>query len=901
MPDSKLFLPEHGGDRLAMAAFSGKAADDILDFSVNVRPDGVPDHVALALTKAMTRADAYPSPRGEEAVAAAAARWGLPPEAIVFGNGTSELFLALARALRAEGTPCAGIPEPAFNEYAASCRRAGLATRHPACRLVTLDRPAAPGSARKLLDWRLPEEEILGLPEGAALFLANPGNPAGTFLSPKALLRLMGLRPDLVWVLDEAFVSYAGRDSLVSFLPLLARHLAEPGSAGLPEGLRAVVVRSLTKFHALAGVRTGFAAATPEIARAIRAELPLWNSSCFALAAARAVIGPSAEGLADERETRARNRRRRGILLSLLSDLPCDVCRSAANYLLLRLDRPKPDLAREMLAREGIALRDCATFQGLEDGRWYRVAVRGEQDCLRLAEALARCLGAPGPGAPAFLRKRRVPALMLQGTSSGAGKSILAAAFCRILVQDGYSAAPFKAQNMSLNSGVTYDGFEMGRAQILQATAARLAPDVRMNPVLLKPLTDKGSQVVLMGRPWRTLDARNYLEARGALKGPILDAYRSLASEHEVMVLEGAGSSAEINLKNADLVNMNMALEAGAKVLLTGDIDRGGVYASFLGSWLTYRAEERKLLAGYLVNRFRGDVTLLEPAHDYMLRATGVPVLGVVPFVHSLDLPEEDSLSLTEAVQHRASLPDPLDIAMIVLGRTSNFTDVAPLGLEPDVNLRAIHAAEDWGNPDIIVIPGSRSVASDLRELREKGLAEKILAHARAGGWTVGICGGMQMLGERVEDPLRLESENPHTEGLGVLPLRTTLAAGKSLHFRRSILSPFGISCQGYEIHHGLTELTRPCPDLFSSDEPDAGEREVLGVLDGHCLGTYLHGLFDSNAFRRRFLDHVRVSLGKKPQGKILASWDMDSALDRLADIVRESVDLPAIYRAMGL
>lgn len=903
MYDQAPFLPQHGGDKLAMAAFCGTKVQDICDFSVNVRPDGPPDYIRLSLVQTLCAADTYPSPCAEEARAACARRYGLPENCLVFGNGTSELFVALARALKESGCPVAAIAEPAFGDYAAACHKAGLATVHPACVLKDSKRRYAPSGRRTLLDWELPVDALMALPGGAAVFLANPGNPAGTFLAPGQLVALMNKRLDIVWILDEAFLLYVARDNLVSFLPQLGAHLRTPAHSPLPTGLRCVVVRSLTKFHALAGVRAGFMAATPDLAGKVQQEVPLWNVNCFAIAASCAVLTPSRAKTADERATRASNRKNRRELLEMLAYLALTPCRSCANYLLLRLDTPMPDLARMLLKKYGIAIRDCATYPTLQDGTWFRVAVRTREDNVRLARALQETVGLARDvpkSAPAFLQEKPVPALMLQGTSSGAGKTLMAAAFCRIFRQDGYNVAPFKAQNMSLNSGVTWDEMEMSRAQILQARAAGIAPDVRMNPVLLKPLSDRGSQVILMGKPHAVLDARAFLEARTHLREPICEAYHSLAREHDIMVLEGAGSPGEVNLKTSDLVNMNMAMEAKARVLLVGDIDRGGVYASFLGTWLTFTARERSLLSGFLVNRFRGDASLLQPAHEYVEQATGVPVLGVVPFVPHLDLPEEDSLSLSTSMVHAATMPDSLDVALIVLGRTSNFTDMAPLALEPDVTLRPVHSVEEWGNPDIIILPGSRSVALDARKLDEKGLTEKILEHAHKGGWIVGICGGMQMLGEEVCDPLHMESEFDTMPGLGLLPLRTTLEPGKALHYREHVLTPLGVPCQGYEIHHGQTTLLSSEPALFRLAEEE-GSTGFLGVLHEHVLGTYLHGLFDNDAFRRRFLDLVRTSLGKKPQGRILATWDIDTSLDKLAATVREHVDMNTIYHLLGI
>lgn len=935
--DKKMaFLPPHGGDTLALARRAGLTGDDacdfsslpslsecsgLCDFSVNVRPDGPPDYVRLALLRALSDVGRYPSPRGEEARLACARRYQLPCESVITGNGTSEFFLALARVLKQRGCPCAAIPEPAFGEYAEACERAGLETRHPACTLVPTRRRYSSASERTLLDWVLPLDELEHLPEHAALFLANPGNPAGTWLSPKDLVRLMARRPDLVYILDEAFMLYVCPDDR-SFLPLLAAHLNKDRHSPLPAELSLCIVRSMTKFHALPGVRVGFLAATPDLAQAIDYELPCWNVNCLAIAALCALMEEGPEQKRDERTTRAANRRRRRELLEALGTLPLTPCRSAANYLLLRLDRPSPQLADRLLADCHLAVRDCATYQGLDDGRWLRVAVRTEKDQARLIRSLQAVLvpasaqgavsDARADTAPRSLRTGRTPrrarALMLQGTSSGAGKSVLTAALCRIFRQDGLDVAPFKAQNMSLNSGVTPDGLEMGRAQILQAQAAGLVPDVRMNPVLLKPLTDKGSQVVLLGRPHATLEARAFLKERASLREPVREAYDALASEHELMILEGAGSPAEINLKQADLVNMAMARHAEARVLLVGDIDRGGVYASFLGTFMTFSKEEQALLAGFLVNRFRGDASLLQPAHDYLFRATGKPVLGVIPYMEDLGLPEEDSLQTLSCTSHRAGRPDALDMALIVLDHTANFTDMAPLCVEDDVTLRPVHKAEDLGDPDVILLPGSRSVAAAARRLQDEGLFAQIRAHARKGGWVVGLCGGMQLMGERLSDPLHVESATTDVAGLGLLPLHTTMEEGKRLRYREHIASPCGLpACQGYEIHHGRSRLTRPVDRaaLFGTGAEAAAEAgrpgtDCLGLLLDHCLGTYVHGLLDNDVFRRALLDRMRASKGLDPVGTV-TPWDVEAALDRLADRVREHVDLQAIRRMLGL
>lgn len=511
----------------------------------------------------------------------------------------------------------------------------------------------------------------------------------------------------------------------------------------------------------------------------------------------------------------------------------------------------------------------------------------------------------PSPSIPYRRRSpRHTPALMLQGTSSNAGKSILAAAYCRIFRQDGYNVAPFKAQNMSLNSGVTAAGDEMGRAQIVQAQAAFVDPDVRMNPILLKPHSDTGSQVVVLGQPIGHMGVLDYFKKKKELWKTVTEAYDSLAAGHDVMVLEGAGSPGEVNLKAHDVVNMRMAEHARASVLLVGDIDRGGVYASFLGTWMTFTNAERRLLTGYIVNRFRGDASLLGPAHEYMLDHTGTPVLGTIPYIRDLNIPEEDMAGFSWGHAGCGEKKEgALDIAVVMLRHVSNYTDFAPLAAEPDVSLRPVRRAEEWGDPDVVMLPGSKSVVPDLDDLRRSGLAGKILGHAERGKWIFGICGGLQILGRAILDPYGIESAAPEVPGLGLMDLRSTFAADKTLVRVARAETPLGVPSGGYEIHHGLTKHGPSALPLFLRADRayPSEEARICGYVSGRRWATYLHGVFDDDAFRRAWLDHVRADVGLAPQGRQLAAYDLEKALDRLADIVREHSDMETIYQSMGL
>ncbi len=853
----------HGGDWRKLALESGRPEEEIVDFSVNVRPEGPPEFLRGALLSALDDAARYPSPQSREACEAAAAHHGIPAGHFVFGNGCNQLIHELPRFLEASS---ALVLLPAFGEYAPAWERAGREVRF-----------FMAGEERGFLpDWG---ELAAAAPAGGAVLLASPGNPSGVLLPKDAVLEAARLRRDVWWIVDEAFVDYAGEE-----YSLVRETAREPNL---------IVLRSLTKFYGIAGIRAGYAAAPADVAERWRDRLPPWSMNALASAAACAAFADQT-GFADEE--RRRNAVRRAHLISLLKALPgVRVYPSAANYALLRIPSAPEEFALRCLRREGIALRDCSNYAGLESGGWYRVAVRGEADHERLAEGLARCLRAEAaPGIPAVVRKR-VPALMLQGTSSDAGKSVLASAFCRILRQDGYDVAPFKAQNMALNSGVTPFGDEMGRAQIVQAAACRLDPDARMNPVLLKPHSDMGAQVVVLGHPQGCRDARDFMRSKRELWPVVCEAFDSLASEHEVMVLEGAGSPGEINLKAADIVNMNMARHAGASVLLVGDIDRGGVYASFLGTWLTMDAAEKKLLRGYLVNRFRGDASLLQPAHASMLSMTGIPVLGVVPMLSGLQLPEEDRASFAwEAVRDKAA--DSLDVAVVMPGHVSNYTDFAPLAAEPDVRLRQVRSAEEWGNPDLAILPGSKNVAGDFETLRARGLLEAVENHARQGKWTLGVCGGLQMLGRTLFDPQHIETEQGAAPMLGLLDLETTLEGDKTLAQVRGARTPLNVATSGYEIHHGATRAGDGCEALFF--RPDGSP---CGYGRGRVWATYLHGVFDDDVFRRAFIDRVRVDAGLAPAGRILYRYDLEGQLDRLAESVRAAVDMKAVYRSMGL
>ena len=498
--------------------------------------------------------------------------------------------------------------------------------------------------------------------------------------------------------------------------------------------------------------------------------------------------------------------------------------------------------------------------------------------------------------------------LMVQGTGSHAGKSLLVMALCRIFSREGLRVAPFKAQNMSLNSFVTPDGCEFSRAQAVQAEAAGVAPHVEMNPILLKPQDGLRSQVVAMGKPLSVVSAREYWEMTPQLWPLVTRSLDTLLEGNDIVVIEGAGSPAEINLREQEIVNMRVARYAEAPVILVGDIDRGGVFASLLGTVALLEPEERALIRALVINKFRGDPSLLDSGLEVLKRRTGVPTVGVLPFFTDVTLPEEDSVGLENIPATQPVTEAALDVAVIRLPHIANFDDFDPLRREPGVRLRYVDSPGRMGSPDLIVIPGSKTTVADLEWMRQRGLDQSVSAARRAGRPVVGLCGGYQMLGHSILDPERVESNRPQTEGLGLLPVKTVFESKKAtFQVKADIVSERGLmagsqgsSISGYEIHMGRTSGSGSVPFRIrerSGKPADAPE----GALDsqGLTLGTYLHGLFHNHGFRRGLLLHLAAEKNiSLPAG---ALQDMEREYDRLADLVSRHLDMDAVHTIAGL
>lgn len=497
---------------------------------------------------------------------------------------------------------------------------------------------------------------------------------------------------------------------------------------------------------------------------------------------------------------------------------------------------------------------------------------------------------------------------MMQGTGSYVGKSVLTCALCRIFRQDGFSAAPFKAQNMALNSFVTAEGGEIGRAQATQAEAAGIEPSVDMNPILLKPSRDVAAQVIVKGRPVGNMSGKQYYRRRPMLLKAVKDSFHRLSAKYDIVVIEGAGSPAEVNLRKNDLVNMAMARIAGCPVILVGDINAGGVFAWLVGTLELLTPSERRRVKGVVINKFRGDLNILKPGLDFLEKKIKRPVLGVVPYFHDINIPEEDSVAEEKyRLRQRGDGGDKINIEVIYLPHISNFTDFDPLEKEPGVDLRYIRRGGRIGDPDCLIIPGSKNTIDDLAYLRKTGLAQAIIDKAGAGMAIVGICGGYQMLGERICDPHNLESRRKSLSGLGLLPLETVILKNKLTHQVEAddLLFSTGRIC-GYEIHMGQTRVLSRLKPAFRISARSKRPQDIedgASSADKRIWGTYIHGLFENDLFRKSFIGALkkkrRMQSPRENFGTYLQLKDRE--YDKLAALVRSSLDMHKIYGLLGI
>ncbi|APQ74676.1 cobyric acid synthase CobQ [Clostridium botulinum] len=489
--------------------------------------------------------------------------------------------------------------------------------------------------------------------------------------------------------------------------------------------------------------------------------------------------------------------------------------------------------------------------------------------------------------------------IMIQGTASSVGKSLIVAALCRIFKQDGYSVCPFKSQNMSLNSYITLDGKEMGRAQVLQAYAAGLEPEAYMNPILLKPTSDKKSQIIVNGKVYGNSTAMEYHNLKIKFKDMLKEQFEKLEEDFDIVVMEGAGSPAEINLRDRDIVNMGMAELVDAPVLLVGDIDKGGVFASLAGTMLLLNEGEKERVKGTIINKFRGDVEILKPGLDMLEDIIHIPCLGVVPYTR-LQLEDEDG-----AVEFNKKAYAPIDIAVIKMPHISNFTDLDALKSEEDVSIRFVTSKEEFKEPDLLIIPGSKNTIEDLLYLRQCGLEERIKEYSREGK-IIGICGGYQVLGSKIKDPYKVETDLGEIDGLNLLDMETIFEKEKvtTRVSAKLINEETENIVYGYEIHMGISKYSENIKPLFKIYDKNGEKVDYFdGAINekGNVMGTYIHGVFDGVVFREKIINELRVKKGLKKKKSQMYEHMREKELDKLADIVRQSLDMEKIYSIIGM
>lgn len=878
----------HGGDVRQAAAVLSIHPADILDFSTNISPFGLPDGVRFQLLST-EEAGRYPDPEMRPLYAALSEAVGVPTEHLVIGCGASELIDRLMAVLYRENgasRPAVCLPEPTFLEYARAAARAGFAVKpYPLSRAegFRLDTGYA---------------ETIG-PTTAAAWICQPNNPTGGLTDPdvvRALLQRCGQLGARLLV-DECFLD---------LLPA-----ADGAAASMKSEIRGarqlVILGSWTKTYAMPGVRLGYlAVGDTDLADRLRRQMPAWLISGQAQQAGLAALKDTAylarlrAWLPDERAW----------LREQLTGLGLHSVSGTANYLFFSAPGC-PDLRERLLLSDPpILVRSCANYPGLTETD-FRVAVRHRSENEQLVSALRRVLSGPAtaadsgtaPPMPGGRPKRPARAVMVLGTTSNAGKSFVTAGLCRLFKRMGYRVAPFKAQNMALNSAITPDGLEIGRAQAVQAEACGILPTSDMNPILLKPTGHRTSQVIVNGEVDRTMTAAEYYRDKARLWPVVLAAYERLSAVCDVIVVEGAGSPAEINLRENDFVNAGLAARLNIPCILVGDIDRGGVFASLYGTCALLDPMERRQIKGLLINKFRGDRSILEPGERQIEQLTGIPVIGCLPMTDVV-LDDEDSLSDQLADDGGSDLApfDGVDLAVIRLPRLSNFTDFNVFRQMPGVRLRYVRRPDQLGKPDLILIPGTKSTIDDLLWLRTTGLEGRILRACEDGCPIMGICGGYQMLGRRLSDPDGAEQRpGAAVRGLGLLNAETVFLPRKTRGLTRGMWDAVPVS--GYEIHMGVTTgdpaETRPLIRLAD------GRTDGLSDLSGQVTGTYLHGCFDSPGAAEQLIGRLkqrRQDTAGEPAGESAAlpsetqpfDWAAfkEAQYEKLADVLAESIDL---------
>ena len=858
---------KHGGNQLLYNQILPNRK--IYDFSVNLNPLGPPDWLRLVINSSLDKIYQYPEPYAESLIKKLSELHKLLEDHILITNGINSIITVLGKILKEKfHLKKLLLTIPNYIEYEEKFRFLNYDIEH----LYFYEKDSNPPKYHKKISWDLNQLSRKIKPQSLIIF-SNPNNPTGSFIDSEEIVEFIKHFPNSFFIIDESFIEFANKKSVIDYLENFDN---------------TIVFRSFTKFYHIPGIRLGYVISHPTLIEELKQYTNCWNINTFSIEIGKHAI--------DDKEYQINTlnylQKQKIFLLNHLSKIEkLKFYESHTNYLLIKIEDEHWDAIKlwEILLKDyNISIRICHNFRGL-DKNYFRIAIKSKKENELLINAFYKIFLNKNFN----IKKSKKYTLMIAGTASDAGKSILTTALCRILYQDGYKVAPFKAQNMSLNSYVTNKGEEIAYAQYLQAHACFIPADSRMNPILIKPGTLNGSQVIVNGKPYKNFTPSEYYTYKKALFKKVIQSFNRLKKEYDVILLEGAGSISEINLKKNDLVNLNMARYAEAPVFLVGDIDRGGVFGSFVGSIEVLNHWEKELIQGFIINKFRGDESLLRPAIEYLEKRTQIPHIGTIPYIKELKLPKEDSMFF-EVIQPNNNYnidSSKINIGIIQLPYISNFTDYDPFLVEPDVRLYWLKDSIPEFI-DVIILPGSRNSFQDLLYLKEKGLDQAIIKNKNK--FIIGICGGLQILGKSIIDEHGIEFKGK-LNGLGLLQIETIFEQEKELGRTKAYHQEFKQEVEGYEIHHGKTQWG--CEKIILKKN-----NFVLGVSNnqGNVWGTYLHGIFENDSFRRWLLNQVRIQKGLEPIETITV-FNLDGEIDFLADVVRNHLNIDKIYKIMGL